>query len=102
MRYNVAMTSANLSDFQKKLLFRAWHRGTREADLLLGCFAQACLGKMDDAQVSLFAELLNEQDPDIYEWLTGAKPTPPQFENFVMDALRNFYATPNDVKGTIQ
>ncbi len=90
------MTAANLSNLQKKLLFRAWHRGTREADLLLGRFAEAHLAQMDEAQVALFAELLNEQDPDIYDWLTGRQPIPPQFQNFVMDALREFY-TFNDV-----
>lgn len=85
------MTSANLSDLQKKLLFRAWHRGTREADLLLGRFAEAHLATMNDAQVAAFADLLNEQDPDIYDWLIGRQPTPPSFQNVVMDTLKTFY-----------
>lgn len=85
------MTSANLSDLQKKLLFRAWHRGTREADLLLGRFAEAHIAGMNEVQVNQFADLLNEQDPDIYDWLTGRQPTPPQFQIFLMDALKTFY-----------
>lgn len=80
---------------QKKLLFRAWHRGTREADLVLGRFAEAHVPHMDETQLQLFAELLNEQDPDIYDWLTGQQPVPPQFQNLVMDSLQNFYRVAN-------
>lgn len=89
------MTFATLSNLQKKLLFRAWHRGTRESDLLLGRFAEAHVPGMDDAQLNLFAALLNEQDPDIYDWLVGRAPVPDPFKNIVMDTLCNFYAMPN-------
>ena len=85
------MTSATLTNLQKKLLFRAWHRGTREADLLLGRFAEAHLGAMDDAQTDLFAALLNEQDPDIYDWLAGSRPVPSQFQILIHDTMRSFY-----------
>ena len=76
---------------RKKLLFRAWHRGTREADLLLGRFAEQALPDMDDAQLDVFAALLNEQDPDIYDWLTGAQTPPPEFTALIAGALRPFY-----------
>lgn len=86
------MSDNPLSNLQKKLLFRAWHRGTREADLLLGRFADAHVPHMDDAGLDHFAALLNEQDPDIYDWLTEQKPTPPEFQTIVMQTLRDFYA----------
>lgn len=76
---------------RKKLLFRAWHRGTREADLLLGRYAEAHLPDMDEAQLDLFAQLMDEQDPDIYDWLTGARDVPPQFRNIIMQTLQDFY-----------
>ncbi|HEY1095778.1 MAG TPA: succinate dehydrogenase assembly factor 2 [Alphaproteobacteria bacterium] len=76
---------------RKKLLFRAWHRGTREADLLLGRYAEAHLPDMDAEQLDLFAQLMDEQDPDIYDWLTGAKDVPPQFSNIIMQTLKDFY-----------
>ena len=85
------MASITLSDLQKKLLFRAWHRGTRESDLLLGRFAEAHVPQMDDTALALFADLLNEQDPDIYDWLIGRTAIPPEFQNSIMDALRGFY-----------
>lgn len=86
------MSDNPLSNLQKKLLFRAWHRGTREADLLLGRFADAHVPSMDDAGLYQFAALLAEQDPDIYDWLTDQKPVPPEFQNIIMQALRDFYA----------
>lgn len=76
---------------RKKLLFRAWHRGTREADILLGRYAEAHLPQMNEAQVDQFAALMDEQDPDIYDWLIGARPVPDQFADFIMQSLRNFY-----------
>lgn len=76
---------------RKKLLFRAWHRGTREADILLGRYAEAHLPHMNEAQVDQLAALMDEQDPDIYDWLIGARPVPPQFADFIIASLREFY-----------
>jgi antitoxin CptB len=89
------MSDKILSNQQKKLLFRAWHRGTREADLVLGRFAQVHVPLMDQAQLDLFADLLNEQDPDIYDWLTGQKDVPEPFRSLVIDSMQNFYQTNN-------
>lgn len=63
-------------DRRKRLYYRAWHRGTREMDLLLGSFADRHLADFDDATLKSFANLLNETDPDLYDWITGAKPPP--------------------------
>jgi antitoxin CptB len=76
---------------RKKLLFRAWHRGTREADILLGRYAEAHLPDMDEDQLDQFAALMDEQDPDIYDWLIGARPVPPEFADFIIQSLRDFY-----------
>ena len=61
---------------RKRLKFRSWHRGTREMDLILGRFADRNLPAMDRGQLDSYALLLEESDPDIYDWLTGQK-TPP-------------------------
>ena len=53
---------------RKKLIFRAWHRGTREMDLLLGSFADAHVPGFDPAQLDQFEHLLTCQDPDLYDW----------------------------------
>ncbi|MDB5477513.1 MAG: succinate dehydrogenase assembly factor 2 [Alphaproteobacteria bacterium] len=60
----------------KKLLFRAWHRGTREADLLVGRFAEQYLPHFSEDQLDLFEELLDENDPDIFDWVTGKAALP--------------------------
>lgn len=65
-----------LTDRQKKLLFRAWHRGTREADLMVGRFAEAHIPKLDDTGLDIFEDLLDESDPDIFDWITGKTPLP--------------------------
>ena len=74
---------------RKKLMFRAWHRGTREADLLLGRFAAACVPGFDVGRLDQFEALLTESDPDIYDWLTERQATPPA-HGAVMLLLKRF------------
>ena len=54
---------------RKRLLFRSWHRGTREADLILGSFADQHLADFDEAQLDRYEVLLDRPDPDIFDWL---------------------------------
>ena len=86
----------NISITRKRLTFRSWHRGTREIDLLLGKFADACLGDFDAAQLALYDRFLNNSDPDIYNWITGQEPVPPAEDNAVVKKLVGFYTlSPN-------
>jgi antitoxin CptB len=75
---------------RRKLTFRAWHRGTRESDLLLGRFADAHVPSFDAGQLDRFEALLGESDPDIYDWVTGRQAPPPAFENDVVGLLLKF------------
>ncbi len=71
------MTDTEAEDIRrKKLIFRAWHRGTRESDLLLGRFAEAHVPGFDSGQLDQFEALLTENDPDIYDWLTERQAAP--------------------------
>lgn len=56
---------------RKMLIFRAWHRGTREMDLLLGSFADAHARGFDVVQLDAFEKLLACPDPDLYDWKCG-------------------------------
>ena len=56
---------------RKQLLFRAWHRGTREADLILGSFAEKHLPGFDDAALNEFAALLEVPDAELFDWISG-------------------------------
>ena len=75
---------------RKRLRFRSWHRGTREADLLLGRFADAHLDALDAEGLRGFAALLERADPDIFDWLTGRCPVPRELDNEVFGLLRRF------------
>ena len=61
---------------RKRLRFRAWHRGTKESDLLLGPFADANLDALDADGLSRFEALLARSDPEIMDWMTGAAEPP--------------------------
>jgi len=75
---------------RRKLRFRAWHRGTREADLLLGRFADAHIDAFDEEQLGRFEALLSENDPDIYDWVTGRQAPPAGQPDDVIELLRQF------------
>jgi antitoxin CptB len=77
---------------RKRLRYRSWHRGTREADLLLGRFADVHLAGMDEAQLARFAALLDVPDPDLVDWLTGRQPRPAGHDNDVAALLCRFTA----------
>ena len=71
-----------------RLRFRSWHRGTREMDLILGSFADKHLRAFTPEQVARYEALLDENDPDIYDWIMGSEPPPPAHDNDVMRLLR--------------
>ena len=73
------MTSGAALDIRRKRLkFRAWHRGMREVDLLLGRFADAFLEGMDEEEVAQLEALLDVPDPEILAWITGEAAVPPE------------------------
>jgi antitoxin CptB len=72
----------------KRLRFRAWHRGTREADLMVGGFFDSEGAGWDEAQTAWFEALLEEQDVDIMAWAIGTAPAPARFEGEMMRRLR--------------
>ena len=73
------------------MLFRAWHRGMREMDILMGQFADATLAALDESELDDFEALMDAPDPEIFKWLTGGTPTPPQFETPVFARLKAFH-----------
>ena len=85
-------SSAGLDDRRKRNLYRAWHRGTKEMDLLLGPFAEAELAAMSEDELEQFEVLLELPDQDFYTYLTGAKPVPETAHNAVYDKLLAFHA----------
>lgn len=72
----------------KRLHFRAWHRGVKEADLLIGGFFDQHGAGWNDAEMDLFEELLEEQDVDIMAWAMGTALVPERYAGTVMTALK--------------
>ena len=74
---------------RRRLLFRCWHRGTQEIDLLLGSFAETSLAGFDSAQLDRFEALLDCPDADLFDWITGRNTPPSAYDNDVMRLLRS-------------
>ena len=72
----------------KRLQWRAHHRGTREADMMIGGFFDAHHQGWGAADRAWFAGLLEEQDVDIMAWAIGTQPVPERFQGPMMDALK--------------
>ena len=83
----------NISIKRKRLIFRSWHRGTREIDLMLGGFADAHLPQFGDEQLTAYERFLNNSDPDIFNWITGQEPVPPSENNDVVALMLAFFKT---------
>ena len=71
-----------------RLRFRAWHRGTREADLLIGGFFDAHSASWNGEEMAWFEALLEEQDVDIMAWAIGTQAPPPRFDGEMMRKMR--------------
>jgi len=72
----------------KRLHFRSHHRGTKEADLLIGGFFDFAHQGWDDAEITLFEELIEEQDVDIMAWAIGMEPAPERYAGSIVEALK--------------
>ena len=73
---------------RKRLLFRAQRRGFKEVDLIFGAYAQDHLQELDEPALDQFEALLAAPDQDVYAWLRGAAPVPPEYDNPVFAALK--------------
>ena len=83
-------SSEGLDARRRRLLYRAWHRGTREMDLIMGRFADARIGTLTDAELDDFERLSDQPEPDIYAWITGERPVPTEHDTVVFRELRVF------------
>lgn len=72
----------------RRLHFQAWHRGTREADFMVGGFFDRYGAGWNDTELAWFEALLDEQDVDIMAWAMGTAEVPERFEGPLMDAFR--------------
>jgi antitoxin CptB len=81
-------SSGGLDDRRKRLLFRCWHRGTREMDLILGRFADAEIAGLSDDELAELERLIEVPDPDLYAALTGDKPLDQEYAGALFDRIK--------------
>jgi antitoxin CptB len=74
----------------KKLRLRAWRRGFREADLILGPFADKHVPTMTAAELDIFEALLDEADQDVYGWIIGTVETPAAYDCDLLNQIKSF------------
>lgn len=80
-----------IEKLRKKLIFRSWHRGTREMDIIMGRFAEAHVPGFGEGELQLYEALMSENDPDLYNWITAREAIPDRCRNAVMQQLVLFH-----------
>ena len=80
---------SQLDDRRKRLRFRAWHRGTREMDLVLGRFVDAKVAALLDEEIDDLEALMEVPDPELYLWIAGTADVP---ENYNTEVFRKIVA----------
>lgn len=73
----------------KRMSMRSWRRGTKEMDMILGPYSDASLANMNDAQLQQYDKLLQENDQDLYQWVSGQAEAPAHIRESIED-VRDF------------
>ena len=84
-------SSAGLDGRRRRLLFRAWRRGVREMDLIVGRFADACIDKFDATELDEFEHLIEVPNAELYAWIVGNDAVPAQHDTPVLRQLIAFH-----------
>ncbi|MEP0070450.1 succinate dehydrogenase assembly factor 2 [Pyruvatibacter sp.] len=83
--------SSNLDDDarRRRIKFRAWHRGIKENDLILGTFADAYVEELTTDDLTDFERLMEAPDQDVYGWISNTKPVPDEYKTNLMTRLKS-------------
>ncbi|MET0873690.1 MAG: succinate dehydrogenase assembly factor 2 [Pseudolabrys sp.] len=85
------LSSEGLDPRRRRLLFRCWHRGIREMDLVLGGFADVHLTSLTEAELDELERWLEVPDQQIFAWVNGMEMTPQEFDTVLFRRLRDFH-----------
>ena len=77
---------------RKRAIFRAWHRGIREMDLVMGRFADREVASLPEVELEEFERLLELPDPEVYDWIAERSPPPPEHDTPLLGKLRAYHA----------
>lgn len=81
------ITHEDIAVRRKRLRYRAWHRGTKEMDLILGPFADANLDRLDSAALDRLESLMNEEDPILLKWVLRQEPPPDRIDREFLERV---------------
>ena len=84
-------SSQGLDVRRRRLLFRAWRRGVRETDLIVGRFADAYIDKFDETSLDDFERLIEVPNAALYAWVVGAETVPADYDTAVLRQLIGFH-----------
>ena len=84
-------SSEGLDLRRRRLLFRAWRRGVREMDLIIGRFADAHIETFDERWLDDFEHLIEAPNTELYAWVVGAENMPAAYDTAVLAELRSFH-----------
>jgi len=84
-------TSDGLDPRRRKLLFRSWHRGMREMDLIMGRFADFALAELSETDLADFERLIELPDRDLLAWVTGEAAVPQDVDSVVFRRMCDFH-----------
>ena len=84
------MSQSPLDERRRKLKFRAWRRGFREMDLLMGAFADEHIADLSEEDLSEFERLLSTPDWEVYAWIIGQKPVPQNYQSVLLTRMMEF------------
>jgi antitoxin CptB len=84
------ISSEGLDERRRRLLFRAWHRGMREVDLITGRFADAHIASLSEAEIDAFEALMDVPEPDLLAWIMGSADTPADYDTALFRRMRDF------------
>jgi antitoxin CptB len=87
-------SSEGLDDRRKRLLFRCWHRGTREMDMILGGFADAHIADLSEEDIADLERLIELPDPDLYAALVGGVPIAPDYAEGIFVRIKQSTESP--------
>jgi len=84
-------SSDGLDARRRRLLFRSWHRGIREMDLIMGRFADTWIEQLSKGELDDYERLIEVPDPELYAWVAGHEAVPASYDSDVFQRLRAFH-----------
>ena len=92
------ISSEGLDPRRRRLLFRSWHRGIREMDMVYGRFADAQIATLNDTELDDLEKLLELRDQQVFDWVFGAQPLDPIYDTPVYRRLLAFHEGGTTIK----